>query len=96
MKQLDLFRVEVDGHEVQLSDVPAELQDIAGQLGLYVFIEMLQLRGGEYVYFPKLASLLLRARDREIRAKFNGINYRELARKYRLSVARVRAIINTD
>ena len=52
------------------------------------------LCGGQSLYIPKRESLERNARDRDIRARFNGCNYRALAAQFRLSERQIRKIIN--
>ena len=79
---------------VQLEDIPLEYRDIAEALGLESFLNLSRLCGGDCVYLPKISSLQREGRDREIRARFNGGNYRELAAQFRLSERYVRKIIH--
>ena len=79
---------------IRLEDIPEEYRDIAEDLGLPVFLRLAALCGGQDLYVPKLESLERRGRDREIRARFNGGNYRALAAQFRLSERQIRTIIN--
>lgn len=79
---------------IRLEDIPEEYQDIAEDLGLPVFLRLASLCGGQDLYIPKLESLERSGRDREIRARFNGGNYRALAAQFRLSERQIRKIIN--
>lgn len=81
-------------YPIQFEDVPEELQDIAQELGLEAFLKLVSLCGGQDLYIPKRESLERGPRDRAIRARFNGGNYRALAAQYRLSVRQIRKIIN--
>lgn len=78
---------------IQLDDVPLEYQDIASALGMEHFIRLITLCGGQSLYLPKLDSLTRGGRDREIRARFDGGNYRALAAQFRLSERQVRKIV---
>ncbi len=51
--------------------------------------------GGRAVYIPRGLLVRLGARDREMVERFNGRNYRELARQYGLTEVRVRRIISS-
>ena len=75
-------------------DIPEEYQDILDTLGMDAFLRLIRLCGGQSVYLPKLDSLEREGRDREIRARFTGGNYRALASQFRLSERQVRKIIN--
>ena len=79
---------------IRTEDIPEECQDIAEALGMDAFLALIQLCGGQNLYLPKLDSLQKDGRDREIRARFNGGNYRELAAQFRLSERYVRKIIH--
>ena len=79
---------------IRLEDIPEEYRDIAEDLGLKVFLRLAALCGGQDLYVPKLESLERSGRDREIRARFNGGNYRALAAQFRLSERQIRKIIN--
>ena len=79
---------------IRLEDIPEEDQDVAEALGLPVFLRLAALCGGQDLYIPKLESLERSGRDREIRARFDGGNYRALAHQFRLSERQIRTIIN--
>jgi len=79
---------------IRPEDVPQEYRDILDTLGMDAFLELIRLCGGQTLYLPKLDSLEREGRDREIRARFNGGNYRALACQFRLSERQVRKIIN--
>lgn len=76
------------------ADVPEDFQDIAEALGMEGFLKLVALCGGQDLYIPKRESLERGPRDRAIRARFDGGNYRALAAQYRLSVRQIRKIIN--
>lgn len=83
-----------DLRTIRPEDIPAEYRDIADSLGMESFLQLIRLCGGQSLYLPKLDSLEREGRDREIRARFNGCNYRALAAQFRLSERQVRKIIN--
>ena len=49
--------------------------------------------GGDAFYFPKVESVIRKARDRRIAKEFTGFNHRELADKYGLTPRHVRCIV---
>lgn len=63
------------------TQVMAQMQHIANEVG------------GEAIYFAKGLAMHVSARDRELYAKFNGHNHRELAKAYNITETRVRQII---
>jgi Mor family transcriptional regulator len=50
--------------------------------------------GGESIYFPKMDTIIVKKRNKAIIDQFDGSNYRNLSRKYQLSTAHIRVIIN--
>ena len=65
-----------------------------GLIGIFKLDLVALLCGGQSLYIPKRESLERNARDRDIRARFNGCNYRALAVQFRLSERQIRKIIN--
>jgi len=80
--------------DIKIDDLPPDFREIAEAIGLDPAIKLVQIRGGEAIYVPKVEKVYRAARDRAIRAEFNGGNHRELARKYGLTVVWVRAIVD--
>ena len=83
-----------DLRTIRRDDIPEEYLDIYDELGAKAFLKLVQLCGGQSLYLPKLDSLERGGRNREIRARFNGGNYRALAAQFRLSERQVRKILN--
>lgn len=81
-------------HAILMEDVPEDFRDVADELGMEAFLKLVALCGGQDLYIPKRESLERGPRDRAIRARFDGGNYRALAAQYRLSVRQIRKIIN--
>ena len=79
---------------IRPDDIPGEYRDLVDALGMDVFLALTDLCGGQSLYIPKPESLRRDGRDREIRARFNGGNYRALATQFRLSERQIRKIIN--
>lgn len=77
-------------------DIPESHVDIYDAIGHTAFMELCYLCGGQALYVPKVESLQRNSRDEQIRALFNGGNYRELAIQYRLSERQIRKIINGE
>lgn len=81
-------------YTIQAGDIPEEYLDITEALGMEAFLKLVALCGGQDLYIPKRESLERGPRDRAIRARFDGGNYRALAAQFRLSERQVRKIIN--
>ena len=79
---------------IRPSDIPAEYTDLVEVLGLDGFLTLVDLCGRRSLYIPKGETLRRDGRDREIRARFNGGNYRALASQFRLSERQIRKIVN--
>ena len=80
--------------KIRVEDIPEEYRDIVDDLGLENFLKLCRLCGGQDLYVPKIESLMREGRNRDIRARFDGGNYRILARQFRLSERQIRTIIN--
>ena len=81
---------------VSVDDIPPEFHDIVNEIGLDAFLSICRLVGGLAIYFPKMESLERNGRDREIRSRFDGGNYKQLAKMFRLSERQIRKIINGE
>lgn len=66
---------------------------IAEQIGEAVANRMMQVWGGQSVYFPMGTLWLISQRDHDIFNDFNGRNHHDLARKYGVSLQWVYSVI---
>ena len=66
---------------------------LAETIGLEAYKKLVDNYAGSFIYVQKIDSVLKDLRDNEIREKFDGGNYGELARKYNLAEATVRDIV---
>jgi Mor family transcriptional regulator len=80
-------------YNIQFEDLPEDFQEIAQAIGFEATLKLVKVRGGEGLYIPKVEKVYRAARDRAIRAEFDGFNHRALARKYGLSVVWIRNIV---
>lgn len=81
--------------ELKLEDLTTEQREIADTLGgLDIYINFIRNFGGSNVYAVLPEMLTIAIRNRHIREEFNGYNYKELARKYRISEISVRRVVN--
>jgi Mor family transcriptional regulator len=81
--------------DIQLDDLPAEYRSVAEIIGLDAYLRLVDRMAGSQIYVPKWESVARAARDRAIRAGFNGVNYDELARTHGLTVSWVRSIVHS-
>lgn len=79
--------------DVRMEDLSFESQSIVKIIGVEKFLELCYLARGERLYFPRPENVLLQARNRKIKQEFNGRNYAELARKYKLTTQRIRDVL---
>ena len=78
--------------EIEKSDLKEPYTTIAELIGLENTLKLAETFGGEVIYLPKLDRTVRSATYREIQEKFDGYNFKELAKEYNLSVAKVRMI----
>ncbi len=82
--------------KVKLADLDDDDKALAELIGLESFVKLVRVYGGSYIYLKKLNTVARNVRDEEIRKKFDGSNYYEIAKEYNLSEKMVRNIINTE
>ena len=75
-------------------DVPEILQNLVDIMGIEAFIELIKQYGGSSLYIPNENSVLKPIRNRLIKKHFNGHNYKELAKEFKISEMQVRNIIH--
>ena len=86
----------IDSDQILPDDLSDECRQIAEVIGMDALLALVAARGGECVYLPKYESLAAASRNRQIRAEFNGRNYRDLAKRYNLTVRWVREIVSSS
>lgn len=86
----------IDGLELKPEDMPRDYEDIIATIGFENTVELIRLRAGEQIYIPLFDRLLIPARHRQIKKEFNGSNYRELGRKFHMSITSIRDIVKMD
>ncbi len=79
--------------KVTIADLDDDDKALAELVGLECFIKLVRAYGGGYLYLKKIDTIARNVRDEEIRQKFSGNNYYELAKEYNLSEKMVRNII---
>lgn len=65
----------------------------AARLGREIMVRFAEDHPGETVYFPKGMAYRLELRDQRIYAEFNGKNYSELARRYKVTPRHIRRVV---
>nr|DAE68383.1 MAG TPA: Mor transcription activator family [Caudoviricetes sp.] len=79
--------------QAKYEDMTEEQKMLIDTIGADCFMDLVRVYGGSYVYIPKNDNIVRFIRNRNIRNDFNGHNFKELAAKYGLTVARIRSII---
>ena len=82
-----------DALDINIDDLPDDCRQIAEIIGLEGLLALSAQMGGERIHIPLPDRLATAARNRKIRAEFNGRNYHALALKYNLTVRWIRAIV---
>ena len=79
---------------ISKEDLPIVLQDLVDTIGIEAFKKLIKNYGGSSLYIPNENSILKPIRNRLIKKHFNGNNYKELAKEFKISEMQVRNIIN--
>lgn len=79
--------------EVTIKDIPESFRDIAEVIGIDAYKKLVRYVGGSTVYVPVEGCLTREVRNRVLKESFNG-DYKSVTRKYNISEAHVRRIIN--
>ena len=75
-------------------DVPEILQGLVDIMGIEAFIELIKQYGGSSLYIPNENSVLKPIRNILIKEYFNGNNYKQLAKEFKISEMQVRNIVH--
>lgn len=84
------MNTEVKAEMESLSQVQQEIVEV---IGMDAFHKLMEVFGGSYVYIPKTDRQDRQERNEQIRAEFDGYNFRELGRKYNLTEVSIRSIV---
>ena len=77
-----------------LEQLSGDQRELAETVGLDAYKKMVGQYGGSSIYINKTDTITRSGRNAEIQQKFNGSNYRELAKEYGLSEPSIRRIVN--
>lgn len=78
--------------KIKIEDLHQEQKEIAELIGLEAYKLLVQKFGGGNIYIQKEDTLTKELLREQIVHDFNGLNYRELALKYNVSIRTVRRI----
>ena len=79
--------------EITMEELDAEQQQIAECIGIEAYKKLVKNYAGSCIYICKPDTLTVNRRNEEIRKKFNGYNYGELAREFNLAEVSIRRIV---
>lgn len=82
--------------ETTIDDIADSYRPVVDIIGIEKFIELGEYAKGDELYFPKLENIIAPARNRRIRAEWNGYNSKELADKYNLTVKQIGNILKDE
>jgi len=82
----------MDIDDIALEHLDGDQYELAELIGIEGYKKLVTNYGGGFVYVCKADTLMKHGRNAEIRSKFNGYNYRELAKEYNLSEKMIREI----
>lgn len=80
--------------DIKIEELPQAYQEVAGIVGVEAAVKLSSSLGGLPFYFPKIEGLIEQKRNEMIRKEFNGSNYRDLAKKYKLTEVWIRQIVD--
>ena len=79
-----------------IDDIPINLKEMVDIIGMEKLVQLSKIYGGASLYIPMYKTLLIRDRNRKIVKQFNGKNGDFLRKKYNISYAQLRHLINTN
>lgn len=79
--------------EIKMEDIPDNMIAMVEIIGMDEFVELTRVYGGDILYIPSYKSLKKQVRNREIKTKYDGLNSKELAKDYDLSVSQINRIV---
>lgn len=79
--------------ETTIEDIPERYRGIAEIIGIEAFAKLSDYARGDKVYFPKVETIVMSARNRRIRKEHNGYNQKDLAERYDMTIQQVNNIL---
>ena len=77
-----------------IEDLDADQRELADCIGMDAYKKLVKNYAGSFIYICKPDTVTANLRNEEIRRKFNGYNYSELAREYNLAEVSIRRIVS--
>lgn len=82
--------------ETRIEDIAERYREVVGIVGVEKFAALGAYARGDEVYFPKPETIIAPARNRRIKAEYNGYNVKELAEKYDLTARQIENIVKDE
>jgi len=82
--------------DFNLQCIPEQYEYIADEIGLDNFFKLCKICGGSALYIPKPDFIKRKIRNKQIVKEFDGVNYKGLSKKYNITEAHVRRIVNEE
>lgn len=79
---------------LEIEDLDADQRELAECIGIEAYKKLVKNYAGSFIYVCKPDTITSNLRNEEIRRKFNGYNYSELAREYNLAEVSIRRIVS--
>ncbi len=89
---IDTLMQELMG-DITMEDIGEKYRPVVEIIGIEKFIELSDYAKGDELYFPKVENVIAPARNRRIKAEWNGCNSKELADKYNLTIKQIGNIL---
>lgn len=80
--------------EIPYDYLDEKQKEIADLIGISAYRTLVKKFGGEALYIVKAETIVQDYRNKRIKEKFNGGNYKELAKEFDLTERYVRKIVN--
>lgn len=82
----------MDIDDITLDQLSGDQYDLAELIGIEAYRKLVKNYGGGFIYICKADTVMKISRNNEICKRFNGYNYKELAKLYNLSEKTIREI----
>lgn len=82
--------------DTTIDDISENYRPVVEIIGIQKFIELSDYAKGDELYFPKTENIIAPARNRHIKAEWNGYNIKELADKYNLTIKQIGNILKDE
>lgn len=79
--------------DTTLEDISDTYKPVVERIGVEHFVALGKYAQGDDLYFPKIDTILIPARNRRILKEYDGYNAKELAEMYNLTVKQIFSIL---